>query len=113
MCAYLCACVCISVRLCVVVCGCVRLCAVVRACRIWAHTLGIEGNAHFTYLEGCFHLLTPFIPGGNTTATATTATATTAAAAGNGGADGGALARAAAGMGLSANFPGVTLSTGM
>ena len=28
---------------------------------IWAHTLGIEGQPGFTYLEGCFHLLTPYV----------------------------------------------------
>ena len=28
---------------------------------VWGHTLGIEGQPSFTYLEGCFHLLTPFL----------------------------------------------------
>ena len=54
---------------------------------IWGHTLGIEGNPRFTYLEGCFHLVTPF----------------TQAASGS----------QEQMLGLSANFPGVTLSTGM
>ena len=90
---------------------------------IWAHTLGIEGNPHFTYLEGCFHLLTPY----------TKAAAASAAADGGGGGGGGgggvhsrdtdaaglaepgspSYAATASQMGLSANFPGVTLSTGM
>ena len=51
------------------------------------HTLGIQGQRQFTYLEGCFHLLTPFAqPRGGS---------------------------AEAALGLSSNFPGVTLSTGM
>ena len=46
---------------------------------------GFQGNAKFTYLEGCFHFLTPY-----------QSPATSAQAA----------------LGLSGNFPGLTLSTG-
>ena len=49
---------------------------------VLGHTVAIDGNPSFTYLEGCFHLITPF---------------TTPLVA----------------NGVSANFPGITLSTGM
>ena len=55
---------------------------------IWGHTLGVQGHAQFYYLEGCFHLLTPWV--------APTITSSPEHR-----------------LGLSANFPGVTLSTGV
>eukprot|EP00040_Diaphanoeca_grandis_P025793 m.143394 g.143394 ORF g.143394 m.143394 type:complete len:516 (+) comp30316_c0_seq3:97-1644(+) len=48
---------------------------------VFGHTVAIDGNPMFTYLEGCFHLITPFtLP---------------------------------MKYGVGANFPGITLSTGM
>lgn len=71
---------------------------------------GIEGNAHFTYLEGCFHLLTPYVQG--TSAADFKDVPVEAAHPANSSAQLEAWKQTALSMGLSANFPGVTLSTG-
>ena len=90
--------------------------------RTYMHVcIGIEGNARFTYLEGCFHLLTPYMQG--TTAAdfqdAAALEATQLRSSSSSSDDGrhdaehDNWASIALSMGLSANYPGVTLSTGM
>ena len=61
---------------------CVAWWAARRQGLVLGHTVAISGEPSFTYLEGCFHLLTPY----STPLVAN---------------------------GLSGNFPGITLSTGM
>jgi hypothetical protein len=72
---------------------------------------GIEGNSHFTYLEGCFHLLTPYIQG-TSTVDFKDVPVKAAHQKTNSSAQLDVWKNTALSMGLSANFPGVTLSTG-